>query len=391
MGVLDVVVKVVKLLEEVFAYFLALRHQLDVCGGIGERRHVGTRNELIDAVQVLDQTLLGQNHSANRAVDDNPGAATLNVFDHGAFSAMAVLHQFFQVQVLVLCELDIVRAGEVDLGSRRSLRIRRGIEVVVQQGVGGAGLGIESPGVGVGGIGQGQLTTQGAIGPPAWQPAANGGRPQRVQPVSHVAEHRTATGTTALDYGAVHRVMSIPVPRLVEGDGLFVGAGPRAVQAPALWIAAQFDAVDTPVADHEIAVGVSIDIAIDTVAPWLQAGQRNLVFVLVAPEALQGMPGLSLRGHVQGARAVRHAVQMAISSGGAGNTRRRRGAGQHVHCRVNQRQQHCLNFGQTMTDLSAQECRHRQVGATPGVVQRHGGAHERQHAHGHFQIIEHRS
>ncbi|MNN91680.1 hypothetical protein D3C81_2098240 [compost metagenome] len=105
--------QVIKLLEKFFAYLLTLRHQLYVSGGIGERRRVGTRNELIDTVQVSDQTLLGQCDPANRTVDDDPGAATLNVFDQGAFSAMAELHQFFQVQVLVLCDIDIVRAGEV--------------------------------------------------------------------------------------------------------------------------------------------------------------------------------------------------------------------------------------------------------------------------------------
>ncbi|MNF47868.1 hypothetical protein D3C76_514180 [compost metagenome] len=42
-----------------------------------------------------------------------------------------------------------------------------------------------------------------------------------------------------------------------------------------------------------------------------------------------------------------------------------------------------------MADITAQKGRHRQVGAVPGVVQGDGRTDEGQHAHGHFQVVEH--
>ncbi len=116
----------------------------------------------------------------------------MNVFDLHAFAAMAVQHQLIEIQVLGLGKVDIVRTGDVGSGARGRALIGFEGEVVLQRGVAASGLGVQPPGVGVGGIGQGQLSTQGPIRPPARQPAAYGDRPEWVQSIGHVPKHRAS-------------------------------------------------------------------------------------------------------------------------------------------------------------------------------------------------------
>ncbi|MNZ37532.1 hypothetical protein D3C78_549810 [compost metagenome] len=127
----------------------------------------------------------------------------------------------------------------------------------------------EATDIGVDGVIQGQLTTQGTIGPPAWQPAANGDRPEWVQSIGHVPKRRATTHAAAFDHGAVHRVMGVPVAGFIEGDRLFVGSRAGAAQAPAGWFALQFDAINSPLAEHEVAIGVTIHVAIQALGARL--------------------------------------------------------------------------------------------------------------------------
>ncbi|MNF74576.1 hypothetical protein D3C84_566140 [compost metagenome] len=221
-GVCDVRMKLVKVLDKSFSYLCPLRHQLHVCGCIAVGRSVRSGNQLTDTVHMLHQTLLDQADSPHRALGDDPGAATLKVFDLHALSAMAEQHQFFKVQVLGLCKVDVVHAGDVGVGSKGLALVGFEVEVVLQGGVGAAGLGFESSQVSLGRIGQGQLPAQGPIRPPARQHSPNGRRPQRVQAVGHVPEHCTAADTAPGSDRAVYRVVGVPVAGLVEGDRLFV-------------------------------------------------------------------------------------------------------------------------------------------------------------------------
>ena len=313
----------------------------------------------------------------------------MSIFDQQASSAVADQHQFFKVQILGLRQLDVVHANSVGIGSKRWALFLINAEVMFQHGVGAVGLGPESPGVGIGGVGQGQLASQRPVGPPAWQPAANGGGPERVETVSHMTEHRAAAGTAACRYGAVHRIVGVPVAGFIQGDGLFVGSGAGCAQAPLRWVVRQFDAIDTPLADHEVAIGVAINVAINPFGARLQAGKGNLLFVLITCETLEGVSHL-LRGRdLQGARLFRQGAQLSSASGGARGAGSGASNGQHIHGRVDQRQQHGFHLGQAVADITAQESRHRQVGAVPGVVQGNGGTDERHHAQRHFQVVEH--
>ncbi|MNO60792.1 hypothetical protein D3C76_514190 [compost metagenome] len=160
---------------------------------------------------MFHQPFLGQVDPPHRTVDDDPGAAALDVFDLHAFAAMAIQHQLIEIQVLGLGKVDIVRAGDIGTGAKGWALLEFEAEIVLKQGVVAAGLGIEPRPVGLGGIGQGQLPAQGAVGPPARQPAANGGRPEWVKPVGHVPEHRATAHAAAFDHGAVHREVGVPV------------------------------------------------------------------------------------------------------------------------------------------------------------------------------------
>ncbi|MNZ34830.1 hypothetical protein D3C78_522130 [compost metagenome] len=189
--------KPVQVLEKLDSQFLALRHQLNVCVGIAERRCLRTGNHLIDAVELFHQALLDQTDSPHHSVDDDPGAAALSIFDQHASAAVADQHQFFKVQVLGLRQLEVVHAKNVGIGSKRLALLPVKAEVMFQHSVGTASLGPESPGIGVGGVGQRQLASQCPVRPPARQPTANGGGPERVEAVSQMTEHRAATGTAA--------------------------------------------------------------------------------------------------------------------------------------------------------------------------------------------------
>ncbi|MNV00423.1 hypothetical protein D3C71_905840 [compost metagenome] len=388
-GFCDLSVKPVEVLEKLDSDFLALRHQLNVCGGIAERRGLRTGNHLIDAVEVFHQALLDQSDPPYPSVDDDPGAAALSIFDQHASAAVADQHQFFKVQVLGLRQLDVVHAKNVGIGSKRLALLPVKAEVMFQHSVGTAGLGPDAPGVGIGSVGQRQLASQRPIRPPAWQPAANGGGPERVEAVSHVAEHRAATGSASCRHGAVHRIMGFPVAGFIQGDGLFVGSGAGCTQAPLRWVVGQFDAIDTTLADHEVAVGVAINVAINPFGARLQAGEGNLVFVLIAPEAFEGASDL-LRGRdLQGARLFGQGAQLSPASGGARGTGSGANNGQYIHGSVDQRQQHGFHLGQAMADITAQEGRRCLIGAVPGVVQGNGGTDERHDAQRHFQVVEH--
>ena len=335
-GFCGLCVELLKILEKLDSHFLALRHQLHVCSGIAVVRGVRTGHQLIDTVEMCHQSLSGQFDPPHRAINDDPGAAALKVFDLRAFSAMAEQHQLFKVQVQGLCKFDVVHAGGVDFGTKGGTLVQFKFEVVPQDRVGAVGLGLQPPGVGVDGVGQGQLAAQGPVGPPAWQPAANRGGPQRVEAVSQMPEHRAATGTPSGGHGAVHRVVGIPVAGFVQGDGLFIGPCARGAQAPLRWVVGQFDAIDATLADHEVAVSVSINVAIDPFGARLQAGQGYLVFVLIAPEALEGASDLLRGRHLQGARCFRHGAQLSPARGSTRGAGRRAGAGQQVHGGVDQ-------------------------------------------------------
>ncbi|MNT45493.1 hypothetical protein D3C72_1820800 [compost metagenome] len=78
---------------------------------------------MFDPVETFHQSLPGQVDPAVQAVDDNPGAAALLVYDLGAIVAMTQHHLLFKGQVQSLCGFDVVQAGKIDSGAMcRALR-----------------------------------------------------------------------------------------------------------------------------------------------------------------------------------------------------------------------------------------------------------------------------
>ncbi|MNM55413.1 hypothetical protein D3C81_665510 [compost metagenome] len=210
-GFLDRGMELIEVFEKVLANLLELGQELQIRSDIGARRRVRAGYQLIDTVELLHQPFLDQADPLHRAVCDEPGAAALKVFYLCAFAAMAVQHQLIEIQVLGLGDVDIARAGSIGTGAKGRALPQFKAKVVLQRLVAAAGQGIELSGVGVSGVGQGQLPAQGTVRPPARQPAANGGRPERVEPVGHVPKHRATSDAAAFDHGAVHRVVCVPV------------------------------------------------------------------------------------------------------------------------------------------------------------------------------------
>ncbi|MNY06796.1 hypothetical protein D3C86_1395690 [compost metagenome] len=122
-GFFDGLVLLVEFLEKSFSNRLALGHQFQMGGGIVDRCRVQTGDQLFDPVETFQQSLPGQVDPAVQAVDDNPGAAALLVYDLGAIVAMTQHHLLFKGQVQSLCGFDVVQAGKIDSGAMcRALR-----------------------------------------------------------------------------------------------------------------------------------------------------------------------------------------------------------------------------------------------------------------------------
>ncbi|MNI31538.1 hypothetical protein D3C73_854250 [compost metagenome] len=103
----------------------------------------------------------------------------------------------------------------------------------------------------------------------------------------------SAAAAAALEGRAVDPEPSVPAPRFIEGNRLPVGFSTVAEQAPLTRVVAQLHLENAALTHDEIAVRVSIDLAVEAMGSRLHWPQRDRVFVFVAGEAGRQVAGMA--------------------------------------------------------------------------------------------------